>query len=74
MSTTSSGRGSLQSEALDVSQSYLDIRIDECQNEMQQTRELRRKTNDFLLSAERQRSPIFGQQPTSQKELELAIL
>ena len=69
-STTSSGRGSLQSEALDVSQSYLDIRIDECQNEMQQTRELRRKTNDFLLNAERQRSPIFGQQPTSQKELE----
>jgi len=37
---------------------------------MQQTPELRRKTNDFLLSAERQRSPIFGQQPTSQKELE----
>ncbi len=70
MSTASSGRGSLQSEALDVSQSYLDIRIDECQSEMQQTRDLRRKTNKFLLSAERQRSPIFGQQPTSQKELE----
>jgi hypothetical protein len=37
MSAASSGRGSLHSDTLDVSQSFLDIRINECQSQMQQT-------------------------------------
>ena len=44
--------------------------MDECQYELQQIRELKRKTNDFLLRAERETSPVFRQQPTSQQEFE----
>ena len=70
----SSGRGSmvpLQNHRLtEVQQSYLDTRIEDCQYELQQIRELRRKTTDFLDRAERTTSPIFGQQPTPQKEME----
>ena len=44
--------------------------MDECQYELQQIREIKRKTNDFLCRAERETSPVFGQQPTSQKEFE----
>ena len=72
-SASSSGRGSFSSIAnppSDVQQSYIDTRMDECQYELQQIRELKRKTNDFLYRAERETSPVFGQQPTSQKEFE----
>ena len=44
--------------------------MDECQYELQQIRDIKRKTNDFLVRAGRETSPVFGQQPTSQKEFE----
>jgi hypothetical protein len=44
--------------------------MDECQYELQQIRDMKRKTNDFLSRAERETSPVYGQQPTTQKELE----
>ena len=69
-SASSSGRGSFSSIAnppSDVQQSYIDSRMDECQYELQQIRDIKRKTNDFLARAERESSPVFGQQPTSQK-------
>ena len=44
--------------------------MDECQYELQQIRKIKRKTNDFLSRAERETSPVFGQQPTTQKEFE----
>ncbi len=69
-SAASSGRGSLQLDALGVSQSYLDIRIDECQSEIQLILNLQQKIHDFLQNAESHASPISGQQPTSQKEIE----
>ena len=44
--------------------------MDECQYELQQIRDMKRKTNDFLSRAERETSPVYGQQPTTQKEFE----
>ena len=44
--------------------------MDKCQYELQQIREIKRKTNYFLSRAERETSPVFGQQPTTQKEFE----
>ena len=67
-SASSSGRGSFSSIAnppSDVQQSYIDSRM-----ELQKIWEIKRKTNDFLSRAERETSPVFGQQPTSQKEFE----
>ena len=72
-SASSSGRGSFSSIAnppSDVQQSYIDSRMDKCQYELQQIREIKRKTNNFLSRAERETSPVFGQQPTSLKEFE----
>ena len=72
-SKSSSGRGSFLSitnPTSDVQESYINSRIHECQFELQQIQDLKRKTNNFLSRAERVTSPVFGQQPTTQKKLE----
>ena len=72
-SASSSGRGSYSSitnPTTDVQESYIDSRISECQYELQQIRDLKKKANDFLNRAERASSPVYGQQPTTQKEIE----
>ena len=72
-SASSSGRGSFTSitnPSSDIQESYVDARISECQYEMQQIQDIKRKTNNFLSRAETEDSPIYGQQPTTQKELE----
>jgi hypothetical protein len=72
-SASSSGRGSFTSitnPIIDVQESYVDSRISECQYEMQQIRDIKRRTNDFISRAESEDPPLYGQQPTTQKELE----